>query len=288
MSAVAGGSAREELVTERLATAVGEVQLTRGGSSRTAAAPLVYLHSSGGETGEGEVAELLGTLASAREVYAPMLPGFAGSEGLDQIDDIEDAAYHTLDVLDRLGLAGDRVPHIVGLSLGGWLAAEIAWRHPDRVRSLTLVNAVGLHVPGHPMSELFGRRFDELAAEVFSDQSFPAAAAMHALAAVGPKDMGAVPFELVRPFFESMAAAAKIGWNPYFHNPKLPRRLARVAAPTLVIVGRKDGLVPNAVGEELARLIAGARLEYVEDGSHMLTLEHPQVVVRLLNEHLAG
>jgi pimeloyl-ACP methyl ester carboxylesterase len=287
MTVPGGAAATAELVTERFPTAVGEVQLTRGGA-RSPNSPLVYLHSSGGETGSGEVAELLGLLAAEREVFAPMLPGFAGSEGLDQIDDIEDAAHHTIDVLDRLGLDRERVPHLVGLSLGGWLAAEIAWRHPERVRSLTLVNAVGLYVPGHPMSELFGRPFDELANKVFADQSFPAAAAMHALASVGPKDMASVPFELVRPFYEAMAAAAKVGWNPYFHNPKLPRRLGRVSAPTLVIVGRKDGLVPNAVGEEYARLIPGARLEYVDDGSHMLTLEHPQAVVRLLCEHLAG
>ena len=287
MTTPGGAAATAELVTERFPTAVGEVQLTRGGAP-SPSSPLVYLHSSGGETGSGEVAELLGLLAAEREVFAPMLPGFAGSEGLEQIDDIEDAAYHTIDVLDRLGLDGERAPHLVGLSLGGWLAAEIAWRHPERVRSLTLVNAVGLYVPGHPMSELFGRPFDELARNVFTDQSFPAAAAMHALAAVGPKDMASVPFELVRPFYEAMAAAAKLGWNPYFHNPKLPRRLARVSAPTLVIVGRKDGLVPNAVGEEYARLIPGARLEYVDDGSHMLTLEHPQAVMHLLRAHLAG
>jgi pimeloyl-ACP methyl ester carboxylesterase len=275
-----------ELVTERVATAVGEVQVTRGGSGDRS--PVVYFHSSGGETGEGDAANFLSGLAEDGPVFAPMLPGFAGSDGLDQIDDIEDAAYHTLDLLDRLGLDGAETPHLVGLSLGGWLAAEIAWRHPERARSLTLVNAVGLYVPGHPMKELFGRKFDELAEDTFADQSSPPAAAMHALAAVGPRDMAAVPFDLLRPYFEAMAAAAKLGWNPYFHNPKLERRLPRVTAPTLVIVGRRDGLVPNAVGEEYARLIPGARLEYIEDGSHMLTLEHSEVVVRLMREHLAG
>ncbi|MGO9197654.1 MAG: alpha/beta fold hydrolase [Acidimicrobiales bacterium] len=275
-----------ELVTERFATAVGDIQLTRGGDPSRI--PVVYLHSSGGETGSNEVAEFLGLLAADHALYAPMLPGFAGSEGLDQLDDIEDAVYHTLDVFDRLGLGADNPPHVAGMSLGGWLAAELAWRHPERVRSLTLINAVGLYVPGAPMSELFGRKFDELATEVFADQTHPVAAGMHLLGSLSPKDLAGVPFELVRPYFESMAAAAKFGWNPYFHNPKMSKRLVRVTAPTLVILGRKDGLVPNAVGEEYARLIADARLEYVDEGSHMLTLENPEAVTRLMNDHFGG
>ncbi len=274
------------LVTETMATTVGEILITHGGTGERS--PLVYFHSSGGERGDAEVAEFLQLFSQDRRVFAPMLPGFAGSEGLEQIDDMEDAVYHTLDVLDRLGLDAANPPHLAGQSLGGWLAVEIAWRHPERVRSLTLLSAVGLHVPGHPVKELFGRKFDELAEDVFADQSYPTAAAMHGLGALSPRDLAAVPFEMLRPFYESMAAAAKLGWNPYFHNPALPRRLGRVTMPTLVIVGRKDGLVPNAIGEEYARLIAGARLEYVDEGSHMLTLEHPQVVARLMNEHLGG
>lgn len=273
------------LVTERLSTAVGEVQLTRGGPG--AGEAVVYLHSSGGETGDAQVSELLSLLAADYRVFAPMLPGFAGSEGLEQIDDMEDAVYHTLDVFDRLGIGTADPPHVVGLSLGGWLGAEIAWRYPERVRTLTLVNAVGLYVPGHPMTELFGRRLDELAEETFADQSHPAAAAMHALASVGPKDAASVPFELVRPFYEAMAAAAKLGWNPYFHNPKMPKRLGRVTAPSLVLVGRRDGLVPNEVGEEFARLIPRARLEYVEEASHMMAVEHPRVVESLVRELIA-
>ncbi len=268
-----------------LESTLGAVRLARGGPA--GAPPVVYLHSSGGE-GLGEVAGFLGALAAGHEVVAPMLPGFGGSEGLAEVDDMEDVAYHLLEVFDRLGLVGGRRPHLVGQSLGGWAAVEVAWRHPEAVASLTLVNAVGLHVPGHPVKELFGRRLDDLARDTFVDQSHPAAAAMHAMASLGPRDAGSVPFELVRPFFEAMAAAAKLGWNPYFHNPRLGRRLRRVSVPTLVILGRRDGLVPNAVGEEFARLIGGARLHYVEDGSHMLTLEHPQVIARLVAEHVAG
>ncbi len=271
------------MITESLTTSVGDVQLSRCGSA--GAPPLVYLHSSGGEAGSDSAGPFLEGLGGDFEVFAPMFPGFGGSQGLEQIDDIEDAACHCLDVFERLGLVGDMAPHVVGLSLGGWMAAEIAWRYPQSLASMTLVNAAGIYVPGHPMTELFGRKFDELAEDTFADQSHPVAAAMHMLASVSPKDTASIPFEMVRPFLESMAAAAKLGWNPYFHNPKLPKRLGRVTTPTLVVCGRLDGLVPNAVAEEYARLIPGARFEAFEDASHMIPLEQPVRLGELVTKY---
>jgi pimeloyl-ACP methyl ester carboxylesterase len=111
---------------------------------------------------------------------------------------------------------------------------------------------------------------------------------MHQMAAVagGGASMATIPFDLLRPFFESMAAAAKIAWNPYFHNPKLPKRLHRVSAPTLVIAGRLDGLVPCATSEEYARLIDGAKLEIWDDASHMIPLEQPARLAARVSDHI--
>ncbi|MGD0082477.1 MAG: alpha/beta hydrolase [Acidimicrobiales bacterium] len=271
------------LTTGPFETAVGAVTMTTGGQGDA----VVYLHSSGGETGADSVAPFLELLAERYEVFAPMFPGFAGSEGLDEIDDMEDAVYHCLDVFGRLGLTEERAPHIVGLSLGGWMAAEIAWRYPHSLRSLSLVSAPGIYLPEHPMGELFGRKFDELAEETFADQSHPVAAMMHQMASLSLAGAGAdIPFDLLRPFFESMAAAAKIGWNPYFHNPKLPKRLGRVAVPTLVIAGRLDRLVPCETSEAYARLIPGAQLEIWDDASHMVPLEQAGRLATLVADHI--
>jgi pimeloyl-ACP methyl ester carboxylesterase len=138
------------------------------------------------------------------------------------------------------------------------------------------------------MTELFGRRFDELADETFADQSHPVAAMMHQMATMSMAGSAVdVPFELIRPFLESMAAAAKLGWNPYFHNPKLPRRLGRVTAPTLIIGGRLDGLVPFQTSEAYARLISGSELEIWDDASHMIPLEQPERLAGRIAEHVA-
>ncbi|MGC9962814.1 MAG: alpha/beta hydrolase [Acidimicrobiales bacterium] len=284
----AGSPATASLETGPFETALGPVVMTRSSAARSARGePVVYLHSSGGETGADSVAPFLEFLAAGFDVYAPMFPGFAGSAGLDQIDDMEDAVYHCLDVFERLGLTGAQAPHVVGLSIGGWMAAEVAWRYPKAVRSLTLVSAPGIYVPEHPMSELFGRRFDELAEETFADQSHPVAAMMHQMASLTLAGAATeIPFELIRPFFESMAAAAKLAWNPYFHNPKLPRRLGRVSSPTLVIAGRLDGLVPFQTSEAYARLIPGAALEIWDDASHMIPLEQPERLAARVAAHI--
>lgn len=301
MTEIAGGhpadanSPREALETVPFDTAVGTIQLTRRAPcsrdrhGSEALAPVVYLHSSGGESGAGSVAPFLELLAGSAEVFAPMFPGFEGSAGLEQIEDMEDAVYHCLDVFERLGLRGDRAPHVVGLSLGGWMAAELAWRHPEAVSALTLVSAPGIYVPGHPMGELFGRRLDELAEETFADQSHPVAAMMHQVAEMTAGGPGTeIPFELIRPFLEAMAAAAKLGWNPYFHNPKLPRALARVTAPTLVVAGRLDRLVPYQTSERYAASIAGARLEIWDDASHMIPLELPARLAAAIRRQAAA
>ena len=156
-------------------------------------------------------------LAETYEVVAPEFPGFGASEGLEAIDDIEDASFHLLDVLDRLDF--DRVD-LVGLSLGGWMAAELATRWPERVRRLVLVNPVGLYIEGEPITEIFGRPLDELATELFADPDHPVAQMMRAMAGA-EMNPGDIPFDLIRPVIQSQAATAKLGWKPYLHNPKL-------------------------------------------------------------------
>jgi pimeloyl-ACP methyl ester carboxylesterase len=263
------------LTEDRIATGVGKIQVWRGGQG----APLVYLHST---LGEGPGALVLEKLAGRYDVVAPQFPGFGESEGIDQIDDIEDAALHLLDLLDVLGLAA---PAVVGTSLGGWLAAELAWRYPDRVSALVLVNPAGLHVDGAPIGEIFGRDPAELAADLFADQSHPLAQVMQRMSELGQDKLAEVPFELLRPTLQSLQATAKVAWNPYLHNPKLARRLGRVRASTLVVRGDRDRLIPAAHAEAYTRLIPGARLVGI-DGGHLVTLETPERVADLIAGHL--
>jgi pimeloyl-ACP methyl ester carboxylesterase len=267
------------LTEEKVSTQLGKAQVYRGGPAGAPA--LVYLHSA---TGEGPGLAVLEDLADNFAVTAPMFPGFGESDGIEQIDDVEDAVFHLLDVFDTLGLTK---PAVVGLSLGGWLAAEIATRYPERVGALVLVNPAGLYIKGQEIGEIFNRPPGELAEVLFADQNHPVAQALHAAQTVMDAHQP-VPFELVKPQLQAMAATAKLGWRPYLHNPKLARRLYRVTAPTLIVHGQQDGLIPRAHAEAYAEGIAGARLIDVDGAAHLLPLEKPTELAALIREHLGA
>src|SRR5262249_14116190 len=152
--------------------------------------------------------------------------------GLEKIDTIEDLVFHYTDVMDHVGL---KQPYVAGLSLGGWIAAEFATRYPQRIRKLALMNAVGLRVPGAPMADIF---------------AVPPAEERHLLFYDGNSDLAKmfVPHapspEVLENTLKAREAPARVGWNPYFCNPKLRDRLYRVTVPTLVIWGDSDRLVP--------------------------------------------
>jgi pimeloyl-ACP methyl ester carboxylesterase len=263
------------ITTELLQTHVGKVQVRRGGSG----APIVYLHSA---TGEGEGLLLLEELAADFDVVAPMFPGYGESEGIERIDDMEDAVFHLLDTFDQLGLTA---PAIVGLSLGGWMAAEVATRYPERVSSLVLVNPAGLYIQGAEIKDIFGRKPDEMAADLFADQSQPMAQMMHAMADVQFEN---VPFEMIKPYYQTMSATARLAWDPYLHDPKLRKRLHRVTAPTLVVRGVQDTLIPRQHAEAYAAEIPGARMVEVDGAAHLLAIEKPAELAALVREHVQG
>jgi pimeloyl-ACP methyl ester carboxylesterase len=95
-----------------------------------------------------------------------------------------------------------------------------------------------------------------------------------------------IPFDLVKPLLQSLAATAKVGWDPYLHNPKLAKRLHRITAPTLVVRGAEDRLVPEAHADAYVAGIAGARRADVAGAGHLLALEKPAELAVLIREFL--
>jgi len=272
------------LAEKKIEGPLGTIQVFRGGAGR----PLVYLHSAGGEAqGLG----VLEDLTDDFDVVAPVFPGYGESEGIDEIDGMEDAVFHLLDVWELLGFAtGDDAPAVLGLSLGGWMALELATRYPEKVSALVVVNPVGLHLEGAPIAEMFGRTPSELAEMLFVDQQHPIAQMMHQMAEWAG-DVGKqmeIPIEVILPMMQSLAATAKLGWDPYLHNPKLRGRLRRVTAPTLVVAGAQDGLVPLAHAETYAAEIPDARLEVIKDAAHWLPLEKPDDLAALVRGFLSS
>jgi len=241
---------------------------------------LLYLHSAAGEV---QWFPFYAALAERFELHAPAHPGFSKSEGIDEIRDIEDYVYHYLAYLDALGWEKAK---IAGLSLGGWIGAELAARYPERVEKLVLCGSVGIWIPEQPLADIFAidpRHPERMPEMLFHDTSCPAAQMFRV-----PSQDFIPPDEILVDFINAMAATARVGWNPLLHDPRLEGLLHRVSAPTLCLWGSHDRISPPAYGEKFARLVPGARLEIVEKCGHMVPLERPDAFVRAVTAFLRG
>ncbi len=242
-----------------------KTQMLSGGSGD----PLLYLHSAGGEVVWLPFFE---QLAQHYSVYVPGHPGFSQSEGLDQIDTIEDLVFHYTDLMDHIGL--DQ-PYVAGLSLGGWLAAELATRYSNRLKKLALINPAGLRVPGSPMEDMFAANTQETRRLVFHD---PESELARSFIPDEPSQ------EVLENVLRAREATARVGWNPYLSNPKLRSRLYRVTVPTLIIWGESDRLIPATHGEAYREGIDGSQLVLIPDCGHAPPFEKPEETVT----HLAA
>ena len=173
------------------------------------------------------------------DVIAPEHPGFGSSDDPNWLDRPCDLAYFYLDLIDKLKL--HRI-HLMGTSLGGWIAAELAVRNTSRLASLTLVCAVGIAPDGAPIDDLFRISAEENARRFYFDPE-RARRRVELLAKADPR-------VLVR----NRSTVVRLAY-PHFANPDLAKWLHRIDVPTLLIWGANDGLVPVRFGETYRRLV---------------------------------
>jgi pimeloyl-ACP methyl ester carboxylesterase len=256
---------------ERIAVDGLEIRVYRGGKG----SPLMYLHSGFGEIGRLRFFEELEKFGL--KVVAPEMPGFGFSTPCREWHKIEDAVYFYRNLMSSLF---DSPVPVVGQSLGGWLAAELAVWFPERLSALILIDSVGLHIDGAPIAELFGANPSELMPKVFPSGGNILEHVMPALE--GANDSDAVLLH----FFRAMETTAYIGWSPYMHDPKLECRLASIPVPTLVLHGSADGVVPLRHAEVFARSIPEAQLEVLEGAGHLPALERPKEVASTIARFL--
>jgi pimeloyl-ACP methyl ester carboxylesterase len=237
-------------------------------------APLLFLHGAGGLFPENP---FLDQLAERYHVYAPELPGYGESTGEELLDDMLDFALHGWDVAQALGL---QRPHLVGHSMGGMIAAEMACIAPNDLSKLVLVNAAGIWIPEHPLPDLFALLPFEFAQLLFHDPVAGAALL------TGGLDFSNV--EAVADFYignaRRMGMAGKILFP--IPNRQIAKRLYRLSAPTLVLWGRSDTLIPPVYAEKWKQLIAGARLQWIDAAGHMVPYEQPAAFCAALKEFL--
>ncbi len=250
-------------------------------------APLVYLHGFADAHGvAGDLQPFHRRVAEATRFIAPAHPGCAGSDEVAGACGIDDVIFHSLELFDALGL--ERFD-LAGHCVGGWIAAELAVRHPERVARLVLIGACGLFVPGAPIGDVFmhsqpqrGVDYRSLRELLFSAASAPAATRFY------PDGRGDVEEEVRR--YQVLRFGSFVGFKPpYFYHRELRDRLHRAAMPALVIWGEHDRMVPRAHGEAYAAGLPGANgLKLVAGAGHAAPLEAPQqtsdLIMRFLRE----
>jgi pimeloyl-ACP methyl ester carboxylesterase len=207
----------------------------------------------------------LDSLAKDFEVIVPDHPGFRNSDTPDWLKGIGDAAYFYLGFLDQLDLTG---VHLVGGSLGGWIAAEVAVRTCERISTISLIAPFGVRKKGTP----FGDIFMWTPEENLQHRVFDQALAKQFLAAAQTQSK-----ETATAYLKDRYATARLGWHPRFHNPELERWLPRIARPLHLIWGEADKIVPLAVAEAWCQALPKARLSVIPQCGHLPHVEHPAV-----------
>ena len=228
------------------------IRLMRGG----AGAPLLFLHGGGGA---GIWLPCMAKLAKKFDVIAPEHPGFGDSDTPPWLDTIEDLANFYLDFLDQLDLRG---VHLIGSSLGGWVAAELAVRNATRLASLTLIGAAGIHLKDVEQVDTFLSNDEQRIRDLFHDQELAEAVIA-----------GSERPELEDAALKNRMMTAKLSWQPRNHDPQLRKWLHRIKVPTLLVWGDHDRLFPKEYALAYQRLIPGAKVVIIPNCGHLPHVE---------------
>ncbi len=221
--------------------------------------PLMFFHGAGTVTG-------FDSLLPWAEKFKVMIPyhlGFGESGDDLTINEMHDYVMHYMDLFDQLGL--DEV-NLVGLSMGGWMAARFAAHYGHRVKRLALVAPAGLRVPEHPTVDIFKLTPEELVTSLVYN------------------------FDVLKPFlptghdvnfivdrYRESSSFARIAWDR-LHDPKLPRYLHRLTMPTLILWGKQDRIIPVQQADVWSNHISGSKVHLVPRAGHLVLDEKPSAV----------
>ena len=233
--------------------------------------PVVFLHGAGSTRMWLPFYE---RMSESVDFIAPEHPGFGETAFPDWLDGWSDLILHYRDLLDALEL--DRV-HVVGFSLGGWLASELAVYYPERLKSLTLITPIGISIPGAPRANLFAMPPEQIPEMLFSGDFMPYVDFLP-----NPHSLD----DIVNAYGE-LGTFARLTWTQG-HNPKLERHLANVDVPTLVVGASDDWIVPNIYCDRFAELIPGAKLERLPNTGHATIMQEPDRTAEVILSFIEG
>ncbi len=257
------------ITSERLVVHGIDLEVLRGGDGD----PVVLLHGMRGLTATDRFP---GLLAAHGALLAPSTPGFGDSARPDDFETIYDVVHLHRAVLDAI--PGEHIT-LVGLSFGGWLAAELAAQGHARLHRLVLVDPVGIKISGRETADILDI-FNRSPADVRR-------AAFHDPDRFAPDFDAMEDADIVR-YARDRDALCRFAWHPYMYNPRLMGWLGRISVPTLVVWGESDGIVTPDYGRAFARQIQGARFETIAAAGHHPEIERPAELAALIGSFIRG
>ncbi|MEU5029413.1 alpha/beta fold hydrolase [Streptomyces milbemycinicus] len=238
--------------------------LSEAGTGR----PVLVLHGGGGPA---TVAGIAAHLSSTAHTLTPVHPGWEGTPRPEWLTGVDDLAMTYLHLLHDRDL---RDVLVIGSSLGGWIAAEMAVRDTAGVISgLVLIDAVGVHIAGESITNFFALDARGAAEHTWHDPD-----RYYVDPAAIPADQRAIRQA-------NMATMRVLAGEPYMHDAKLLRRLSRVDAPALLLWGESDRVVTPAYGAAYAAAFANAHLEIIPEAGHLPHIEQPGATFALIGAH---
>lgn len=213
-------------------------------------------------------APFLDELARDHELIIPSPPGFGKSDRPDWVTSTDDIAYILLDLVERLKLG--KCP-VLGFSLGGWIALQMAVKDDSFFSQMVLVDPYGVKIGGptdRDVQDIWTLHPDKVAEFKWADRD------------KGKRDFASMSEDELGIVARNIETFARFCWEPYMHDPKLKHRLHRVAVPTLFVWGENDGIVSPAYGLAFSKLVPGAQFATIPKAGHYPQIEQPQAVLQ--------
>jgi pimeloyl-ACP methyl ester carboxylesterase len=247
------------------------IQLIKGGSG----APLLIIE---GEMGHHGWLGYHEALARNHTLHLPAPPGFGKSPRVEWVMNVRDAAGVLLEAVDDMGLGP---VDLMGFSLGGWLAAEMASMSPHSFNKLVLVGAAGMRPPTGEIYDMFVVTAKEFITEGFLDPANTGE--FQRICPDEPSPELAEAWEVAR------EEACRLSWKPYMFYLGMPGVVRRLKSlPTLIVWGRQDPIVPLSAGQLYNESITGSQLVVLDDCGHHPEVEKTDEFVRAVDGFLSG